>query len=194
MDLTTLRPTNTTAAAIGEARQRATAAQADVAGRIDAAKATRDGLLLDGDAKQLAAAEKALAEARGESERLDAILAELSNRHAAAEKAEALDELRASLQALRVAKDERVAWWRENGTQLQAVLRSGHELSEATDDARRRLHRSQQLLQERYPDADREVSAAFAGHVDVDETSDAWCYDQRVHDWADGQNLGEAVR
>src|SRR5919107_732809 len=96
MDLSQLRPTDTTAAAIDAALQRAEAAQAEATQGVMDAKRRRDELLLDGSPTQLAAAEKGLIAAKDLLERTEAITAQLRQRHAAAERAETLARLAAA--------------------------------------------------------------------------------------------------
>lgn len=89
LDFTAFRPADDTAAAIASALTQAEATLAACGPRVVAAKAERDELLLDGTPDALAAAEDALAQARGDTERMEAILPGLRGRLTAARAAEA---------------------------------------------------------------------------------------------------------
>jgi hypothetical protein len=173
MDFSKLRPSAPTSIAIKEALNRAQAMSAAVLGNVSSAKAYRDGMLLDGDAKQLAAAEKALIEARGDEERLEAIVAELTSRLAATTKAEAVSDVRCSLEDARDATDARRAWWEQNGKQLQAMLREATALHHKQKDAVDLTRRKQLKLGE-YDDH-AELSVAIYAEVpqaeDIDDVT-----------------------
>ncbi|WP_424135150.1 hypothetical protein [Roseomonas chloroacetimidivorans] len=76
-------------------------------------------LLLDADAKQLAPWEKALADARGDEERLDAVILQLTTRLSAAKRAANFGKISDALERTRTAKAARPAWWQKNDPAIQ---------------------------------------------------------------------------
>jgi hypothetical protein len=195
MDLMSLRPTTQTAAAIAEALTRAEAMRGTALQRTAAAKATRDEMLLDGDAKQLAAAEKALTEARGDGERVEAIASELTTRLTATRKAEAVGRVETALLETRATSAARLAWWVENRPTLHAVLSEGSALHDAAERARKNLAESQRDAVLAYDDAGDLIAAAFKPHGEAPEdNSDAWQFPTKVTQWAKGESLNEEVR
>ncbi|WP_338664333.1 hypothetical protein VQH23_04025 [Pararoseomonas sp. SCSIO 73927] len=185
MDLTTLRPTEPTSSAIAAALTRAETMRVTVQESVTAAKANRDALLLDGDALQLATAERTLTDARGDGERVEAIVAELTNRLASTRKAEAVNEVRASLATSRDATDARRVWWGKNGRKLQALLREATALHRGQQDAVEDTRRKQVRLVKDYDDTTELTDAIFAEippaeDVDnvayrlLDKVADAW--------------------
>jgi hypothetical protein len=184
MDFSKLRPTAQTSAAIKEALERARAMNAAVLEHVNTAKAQRDTMLLDGDAKQLAAAEKALIEARGDEERLEAIVTELTNRLASTQKAETVSEARCRLEDARDATDARRVWWEKNGQLFQAMLREATALhigqKDAVDEAKRKQRRlfeyddSTELLDGIYSEVPAAEDVNEAAWRIFEKTSEAW--------------------
>jgi multidrug resistance efflux pump len=129
MDFTTLRPTDDTAPAIAAALVRARTAREEVSARVGTAKASRDALLLNGTEQNLAKAETALAEARRDLERMEAIVPELEQQMvsaqetaAAAEQGAILKQQQALLTAANQAGEAHNAKWREvRGTLREAA-------------------------------------------------------------------------
>ena len=154
MDLTTLRPTNTTAAAIGESLQRAQAAQAEAAQGEKDAKQRRDSLLLDGSPAQLGAADKVLAAARDLAARVAAMTTQLQERLAVAERAEALASVEAARSATEAARTAVSAWWGTHETQLRATIQEGLRLSAAASEASHDHAWGQRRTAQRFPEAE----------------------------------------
>ncbi|WP_458094741.1 hypothetical protein [Roseomonas sp. WA12] len=194
MDLTTLRPADTSSAAIMEALARSQAMQDTAQTQVTSAKAARDGLLLDGDAQQLSVAEKALTEARGDCERVEAIVTELGHRLVASQRAEVFGKLSDALDRTRTAKAARLAWWRKNGPKMQAMLREVSTLHEQAERGTGEVRETQRLALSRYEDAEAEMSAIFAGKEDIEGDSDAWRFGDMLADWCAGRGLNEQVR
>jgi nucleoid-associated protein YgaU len=129
MDFTTLRPADGTATAIDAALVRARTAREEVSARVGATKASRDALLLNGTAQDLTKAESALAEARRDLERVEAIVPELEQQQASAQEAAAaagqdavLKQQQALLTAANQAGEAHNAKWREvRGTLREAA-------------------------------------------------------------------------
>ena len=115
LDFLKLRPADNTAAGIAAALERANAARIAAQATITEAKQKRDALLLDGQPAQMTAAEKTLAAAREEAERIDALVEQLAARLPAAQRADALAKMDAKLSEMRNAAKAMETWWSKNG-------------------------------------------------------------------------------
>jgi hypothetical protein len=153
MDMTTFRPADSTAAAIQTALTKAEAAQQQLLLTLADHKTSRDGLLLDGNPKELNAAEQALKGSRDTVERIDAIVEALRSRHAAAEQHEAEQKIVDASTALGLADADLANWWRKAGPTIRTILLEGHVHSKAIEDAGWEYRTSLRRLQERYEDS-----------------------------------------
>lgn len=90
-DMNKLRPADQSSASIRAATERVKVAAAQATANVEAAKAARDGLLLDGTAAELKKADAALIEARETVERIEAMQGQLSTRLVAAERRELIE-------------------------------------------------------------------------------------------------------
>jgi len=174
------RPADTSAAAIHVALTKAQEAQQDLKKIISDNKTKRDSLLLDGDAKQLATAEQALRESRDAVERLDAIVAELTARHAAAERREAEQKVTDAIAAHAKADAALAKWWRETGPQIRDLVLEGHRHSKDASDAATEYHWRKTMLEQRFPDV--EVPSLTA-----DGVSNAWERQHTLRRWVEGE-------
>lgn len=195
MNLTSLRPKDRTAASISEALALAKGMRSTALEGVEQAKATRDGLLLDGDAKQLAVAEKTLIEARGDDERVEAIVAELSSRLTATIKAEALADVRAAVEAVRDATITRLNWWTENGADFLAMLKDSTEMHRARANAVRRAKEVSMDLLRQYEGGSELVQNIYDDVPSAEDVDDAtWRLLEKLseaYQWADEVHVTE---
>lgn len=187
MDMTTFRPLDNTAAAIAEAIVKAEAAQVEQHQRLRGLKDSRDTLLLDGSAADLALAERALNEARGDHERLEAVLGQLRARHVAAEKAETIQRVRTAAAEYSEADKARAAWWRKEGPKIRKILAEGHRLHGAVQAAAWDHQQQTRRMQERHPE---EVAELLS--FDVESNADDFA--SKVKFWAEGDQLEGGIQ
>jgi len=121
LDFAAFRPADNTAPSIGAAITRAEAALVASGSRAAEAKEHRDALLLEGSPDTLAAAEGALAQARGDAERIEAILPGLRDRLTAARAIEADAEVNEA----RIRAEAAVAAWNTRRAELLGLILSG---------------------------------------------------------------------
>ena len=151
IDLTKLRPTDGTAAAICDALARATEAHTEATKVTDAAKLARDNLLLDGTPAQLAKGDAALTAARDTAERVQSIQDQLTTRLAAADEAEtaaAVDAARKDCEAKRAAL---AMWWKEFHAPIFAQFRSGLAKLDGASEAYGEWSRLAKAAEQRFP-------------------------------------------
>ena len=173
MNFSELRPAAPTSLAIKEALDRARAMGTAVLEHVSSAKAQRDTMLLDGSPKELLAAEKTLTEARGDEERLEGIVLELTSRLTSTLKAEAVARTKDSLIAARDATDARRVWWEQHGQQFRDMLREVATLHTAREDAVLLTKQNQRTLFN-YDDSNELIAAIYQEVpevADVDETT-----------------------
>ena len=171
IDLSRLRPAGPSAAAIGEARDRAAHAQRDTAEAEAAALTTRDNLLLDGSpgAARQAPRPRSIA-ARDCAERVAAIVRQLAGRLADAERTEALASVREAAETAVRAYAQKDAWWRKAEPQLRAMLAEGFAHNDAAADAIQAWARASRDATTRYPGAAEGATA----HPAVVQAADGW--------------------
>jgi hypothetical protein len=171
LDFLKLRPSAPTSEALAEALDRAKAAEGEARQAERDALEKRDALLLDGDASQLSAAEKALVTARENIERTTAILRQLEVRHAAALRSEMIGRADAATQAAEAADAELRRWWEKNEASLRRILSEGHRLTVAVNSAYHDKERSRLIASQAYPDAKfQEAQQAPRDHRDWPDT------------------------
>lgn len=167
LDLTKLRPADASSGAIREALNRARVARTQADTDAAAAKAARDGLLLDGDPAQLAKAEKAYAAQRDDAERVEAVVAQLAERLARAEQEETVGAVRERLAELAGVNRRANDWWKAKGATLTALLAEGNALADAQDTARGLLQNARHRAYERYQDEPRISSGGAAVEIEA---------------------------
>lgn len=146
VDLTKLRPADASSAAIRDAIERVKLAVAQATANADAAKAARDGLLLDGTAAELSKGEKTLAEARETVERIEAMDGQLSTRLVDAKRREVAGAVNAKAAvADDLTRQFNEAWERDFPRlqgELIALLAQGVAASDARGDCRHAYERA----------------------------------------------------
>jgi hypothetical protein len=171
LDFLKLRPSAPTSEALAEALDRAKAAEGEARQAERDALERRDALLLDGDASQLTAAEKALVTARENIERTAAILRQLETRHAAALRSEMIGRADAATQAAEAADAELRRWWEKNEATLRRILSEGHRLTVAANNAYHDKRSRRMFAEHAYPDAEfQEVQQSPRDHRDWPDT------------------------
>jgi hypothetical protein len=171
LDFLKLRPSAPTSEALAEALDRAKAAEGEARQAEKDARERRDALLLDGDASQLTAAEKALVTARENIERTTAILRQLEVRHAAALRSEMIGRADAATQAAEAADADLRRWWEKNETSLRRILSEGHRLTVAANSAFHDKERRRMIASQAYPDAEfKEAQQSPRDHRDWPDT------------------------
>lgn len=164
------RPAADTSAAIRTAIALAQRDAAAVETAMHVAKRERDALLLDGSGAALARAESALAETRGDCERLDAIRLELDARLAAAIRAEAFAKVADAERELSTANAQLNAFWRTEGAALAGLLARALAAWQPGTSARVALRSAQlRAMTEYFDEADR----VAAGLTPIEPLDDA---------------------
>lgn len=181
MDMTKFRPADASAAAIQDALTKALETQKGIHKTIAGHKTERDDLLLDGDPKQLAAAEKALQASREAVERIDAVVVQLTSRHAAAERQEAEQRVRDAAAAHELAEAVHAKWWREAGPKIREMVLEGSRYSSERAAAMYNFKDQRFRLTHRYPDAEADIVWPES-MLD----SNAYDYGEIIQKWVDG--------
>lgn len=131
MNLVVYRPIDTSSAATREALAAAERDAAALDGLISDAKHDRDTLLLDGDPAALKRAEVALAQARLDAERLQAVAEQLQALLTAALRQEKFDAVEAAKQTLSDANSALNAFVVEHGPTLAGLLATARDICDS---------------------------------------------------------------
>jgi hypothetical protein len=197
-----LRPTDTSAAAIMAAQERAHALHAEALERVAATRKQRDALLVDSldqspqqgsdepvaDTDQtplmldLQKAEQAMQDAVADVDRISAMLAALESKLDAAKRAEAFGVVMEARAAYEAAHQKQVVWWEKNARKLRALIAEGVQLAQEQEAAISYFRQRQRSAPENLPEA-REV------RPDTDRESNVHTWRERAGFWLQGLGL-----